>query len=189
MGTGREQNDFILRCTRCGDGVVPFKFKYGVLICSNCTSQLDHNEVTVERSDNIVGPFLGQYFIYSNFFPVVVVFDYFGYWSIEHAYQAAKTLDPAERMKISDAKKPGKAKSLGRLVELRPDWEEVKFSIMEELVRYKFVKYPPFGKMLLETGDKHIEEINTWGDRVWGTVNGVGENNLGKILMKIRGEL
>ena len=27
------------------------------------------------------------------------------------------------------------------------------------------------------------------GDRVWGTVNGVGENRLGKILMRAREEL
>lgn len=29
-------------------------------------------------------------------------------------------------------------------------------------------------------------EENNWGDKFWGTVNGVGENHLGKILMRIR---
>jgi predicted NAD-dependent protein-ADP-ribosyltransferase YbiA (DUF1768 family) len=35
-----------------------------------------------------------------------------------------------------------------------------------------------------------LEERNSWGDSYWGTdINGVGENNLGKILMDIRSEL
>ena len=42
---------------------------------------------------------------------------------------------------------------------------------------------------LLATGDEHLEEGNTWGDTTWGTVNGIGENRLGKILMKVRNEL
>lgn len=41
----------------------------------------------------------------------------------------------------------------------------------------------------LDTGNRHLEECNTWNDRYWGTVNGKGENNLGKILMRIRDEL
>jgi predicted NAD-dependent protein-ADP-ribosyltransferase YbiA (DUF1768 family) len=35
-----------------------------------------------------------------------------------------------------------------------------------------------------------LEERNAWGDTDWGTdINGVGENNLGKILMKVREKL
>ena len=37
--------------------------------------------------------------------------------------------------------------------------------------------------------DEHLEEGNTWGDTTWGTVNGIGENRLGRILMKVRKEL
>lgn len=37
--------------------------------------------------------------------------------------------------------------------------------------------------------DEHLEEGNTWGDTIWGTVDGVGENRLGKILMRVRDEL
>ena len=43
--------------------------------------------------------------------------------------------------------------------------------------------------MLLDTGDKFIEETNWWKDQFWGVYNGVGENNLGKILMRIREEI
>ena len=37
----------------------------------------------------------------------------------------------------------------------------------------------------------HLEEGNWWGDIFWGVdkKTGAGENNLGKILMKVREEL
>ena len=41
---------------------------------------------------------------------------------------------------------------------------------------------------LINTNDKYLEEGNTWGDRIWGTVDGVGANLLGQILMEIREE-
>ena len=42
---------------------------------------------------------------------------------------------------------------------------------------------------VLATGDAYLEEGNTWGDRIWGTVNGSGANRLGFILMQIRAEI
>lgn len=39
---------------------------------------------------------------------------------------------------------------------------------------------------LIATGNAYLEEGNQWGDKFWGTVNGNGENMLGKILMKER---
>ena len=88
-------------------------------------------------------------------------------------------------MKLS----PSEAKRLGRRVSLRRDWEDVKVSIMEEVVRAKFTQNAELADKLLATGDAHLEEGNTWGDRVWGTVNGIGANQLGIILMKIRDEI
>lgn len=32
-------------------------------------------------------------------------------------------------------------------------------------------------------------EGNDWGDTFWGMVDGEGENNLGKILMRVREEI
>jgi predicted NAD-dependent protein-ADP-ribosyltransferase YbiA (DUF1768 family) len=42
---------------------------------------------------------------------------------------------------------------------------------------------------LLETGDAELVEGNWWDDTFWGVCNGVGQNNLGKILMDTRREL
>ena len=64
-----------------------------------------------------------------------------------------------------------------------------KIKIMEEIVRAKFVQNPELAQKLIATGNAYLEEGNTWGDKVWGTVNGSGANNLGIILMKVRNEL
>lgn len=84
---------------------------------------------------------------------------------------------------------PSEAKAAGRKIDLRSDWEEVKSQIMYEIVQAKFNQNPDLKEKLLATGDEHLEEGNTWGDTTWGTVNGIGENRLARILMKVRKEL
>jgi N-glycosidase YbiA len=133
--------------------------------------------------------FSGEYRFLSNFWPCEIKYEGKTYPSTEHAYQAAKTLDIKERNKIRDAKTPGDAKRLGRKITLRSDWESVKLQVMENLVRQKFFDNPKLGKKLIDTGEQELIEGNTWGDKVWGQVNGVGQNHLGKILMKVRQSL
>ena len=86
---------------------------------------------------------------------------------------------------------PGKSKGVGRRVPLRPDWEQVKVGIMEEIVRAKFTQNPELAARLMATGEKILVEGNTWGDTCWGVDlrTGQGENHLGRILMKVREEL
>lgn len=60
---------------------------------------------------------------------------------------------------------------------------------MYEICKAKFSQNEELRNRLIETGDEHLEEGNTWGDRIWGTVNGIGENRLGKILMRVREKL
>lgn len=80
---------------------------------------------------------------------------------------------------------------MGRRVKLRPDWEQVKTAVMEEVVRAKFTQNPDLAALLLSTGDAELIEGNTWGDTCWGVDlrTGRGENRLGRILMKVRAEL
>lgn len=136
-----------------------------------------------------ISGFFGDYRWLSNFWPSKVLLDHSDYPTIEHAYQAAKTTNSAHRFLIRKAKTPGEAKRLGKtLVTLRPDWEVVKIEVMRQLVRQKFLKQP-FRAQLLETGDADLIEENSWGDTFWGVCRGVGRNELGKILMRIRAEL
>lgn len=130
--------------------------------------------------------FRDEYFFLSNFYPVEIKLDGIVYPNAETAFQAQKTLDVEERRKFSMLKNPVQAKRLGRKVKLRDDWEEVKLDIMTEVVSQKFLQHPHLIEMLLQTGDEELIEGNKWGDRFWGVCKGVGENHLGKILMKIR---
>ncbi|MGH7133744.1 MAG: NADAR family protein, partial [Phycisphaerales bacterium] len=109
--------------------------------------------------------------------------------TVEHAYQAAKTLDPAERRRIAALPTPAEAKAAGRKLQMRADWEAVKFTVMETCVREKFTRHTDLREKLLATGDAELQEGNTWGDRVWGVYQGKGDNRLGKILMLVRWEL
>lgn len=136
-----------------------------------------------------IDSFIGEYRFLSNFFPVEITLDVEVYPTLEHAFQAAKTLSSAERAKVRNAKTPGMAKRLGRQVTLRPDWETSKLSVMYDLVHQKFSKNPVLRADLLETGDRPLIEGNYWKDFFWGVCNGKGENHLGKILMRVRKEL
>lgn len=110
------------------------------------------------------------------------------YSTVEHAYQAAKCADWHQAAEIFCAKTPALAKKLGRRATLKPDWETAKHQVMLSLLRAKFTN-PAERYLLLATGDAHLEEGNTWGDVTWGTVNGKGENWLGRLLMQVREEI
>lgn len=135
----------------------------------------------------MIDSFTGQYRFLSNFEPSNVELDGRLYRTVEHAYQAAKTLDDAERVKIQRMETPGAAKKAGQRVALRKDWEDVKIDVMTDLVEKKFAVEPLRSK-LRATGESKLVEGNWWGDTFWGVCKGKGENKLGKILMKVRKE-
>lgn len=136
----------------------------------------------------MIDKFRGKYFYMSNFAPCRVEYDGIVYPTVEHAFQAAKCADPEERKIFEYVDTPAEAKKWGRQVKLREDWESVKVSIMEDLVRQKF-KNTEYRNNLISTGNEPITEGNTHGDTFWGVCWGKGENNLGKIIMKIREEI
>ena len=131
-----------------------------------------------------------QYRFLSNFYEASVEYQGLAYGSNEAAFQAQKCMTEEEKVQFTEFG-PGKSKGVGRRVPLRPDWEDVKVGIMEEIVRAKFTQHPELAAKLLATGDKVLVEGNHWGDTCWGvdTRTGQGENHLGKILMKVREEL
>jgi ribA/ribD-fused uncharacterized protein len=137
----------------------------------------------------MITSFQGPYRFLSNFWPAVVRYEGSVYPSVEHAYQAAKTLDLSAREAIRVRTSPGEAKRMGKSLVLREDWEQIRLEIMEDLVRQKFRNSKDLTTLLLATADRPLQEGNTWGDRFWGMVNGQGQNHLGKIIMKIREEL
>ena len=132
--------------------------------------------------------FIGEYRFLSNFYPAEVVLGEEKYKTVEHAYQAAKSVYSECRVAIQKASTPGIARSLGNAVHLRPDWEEIKVYVMLDLLRQKFAD-PVLGAELLATGDAELVEGNNWGDAFWGAVDGGGKNMLGILLHIVRYEL
>ena len=129
----------------------------------------------------------GEYRFLSNFWSCFIRYNGILYPSVENAYQATKCANPNDKVRFVNIK-ASQAKQLGKVIEMRYDWDRVKLDIMLELVRLKF-RDTQLKLLLLRTGDEEIQEGNWWGDTFWGTVNGKGENHLGKILMRVRSEL
>lgn len=136
----------------------------------------------------MIDQFLRQYAFLSNFYPSQIKYGVLVYPTIEHAYQAAKTLDQGDKELIAELPTPGQAKRIGQTVELREDWAAARLHVMGWLVRLKFAD-PKLRALLLSTGEVELIEGNTWGDRFWGVCNGRGSNHLGKLLMTVRSEL
>lgn len=135
-----------------------------------------------------IDSFRGKYEFLSNFYPVEIFYDGYWYPTLEHAFQAAKTLDLKEREMVREQATPGKAKQAGHSVHLRPDWEGVKVAIMKGLLQQKFFRHA-LGTRLLDTGGAELIEGNTWNDRFWGVCRGEGENHLGRLLMQVRADM
>lgn len=145
--------------------------------------------------------FFGEYRWLSNFWYSEVEFEGDYYPSTEHAYQAAKTLDPDLRRKFRfklkyEGTEPieytpscAEAKRMGSSVKCREDWEEVKVSVMEYVLRQKFKSGSDLAQKLIDTADLYLEETNHWGDVFWGVCNNKGKNVLGNLLMLIRRDL
>ena len=131
--------------------------------------------------------FREEYEFLSNFYPTKVMFDEMTYYNAEAAYQAQKCSRYEDRCQFA-LLSADEAKRLGQKIEIRSDWDEIKYPVMEQVVYAKFAQNPTLAQDLLDTGDKPLKEGNTWGDVYWG-INlrtGEGENNLGKILMALR---
>lgn len=142
----------------------------------------------------VIDNFRGEYAFLSNFAPCIIEMENYGltFTSAEAAFQAAKCSEFVDKRRFEKLS-PNEAKKLGRKVTMRPDWDEpinFRLTMMEKILRIKFSdKNPELKQKLIDTDDALLIEKNTWGDTFWGVCNGVGQNHLGKILMKIRDDL
>lgn len=117
--------------------------------------------------------------------------------TVEALYQSMKFSNTPEiQREIIMQKSPMavkyKARKYSKLI--RSDWDAIKLSVMEWCLRIKLLQnFDSFSELLLLTGSKHIVELST-NDTYWGAYLKdneylIGENNLGKLLMKLRDEL
>lgn len=136
----------------------------------------------------MINEFRGQYYFLSNFYEAPVEYEGIKYQNNEAAFQSAKVTDYDTRLQFANLN-PSQAKSKGRHVTLRHGWELIKDDIMYEVCKAKFEQNEDLKAKLLATEKEELVEGNTWGDTYWGKCNDKGKNQLGKILMRIRGEL
>lgn len=138
----------------------------------------------------MIGPFSGKYRFLSNFHPSPVQYEGVWYDTVEHGFQAAKFAPGSTgRRVVTEAAQPYIAKSIAKTMKLYwPDWDTRRLRVMLDLLRLKFAKGSNLAAKLEATGDEEIVEVNHWNDRYWGVCNGVGENQLGKLLMQVRQE-
>lgn len=136
--------------------------------------------------------------VFSNFYGSPVRYNGVLYPTAEHAYQAAKTNDPLTHKMFSVAGNmtPQRAKSIGRTVNMRGDFEANKDQIMYDILKAKFEQNPGALKVLLETGtaelvhDTSDTRLFIRDDAYWGNGhNRNGLNKLGRILTQVRTEL
>lgn len=167
----------------------------------------------------MIAGFKDEYRFLSNFYNAPVTYNGVTYKNSEAAFQAAKFthLTPDDiRAKVSPSIIDGydfdltddhcvehafadmsaaDAKKLGRKLPIRPDWEDVKFDIMREIVDSKFANNAYLKRKLLATGDEQLVERNWWHDNIWGDCacdrckSKAGKNMLGVILMETRARL
>ena len=136
----------------------------------------------------MVESFRGEYRYLSNFQAVKIIFEGIEYPSIEHAYMSAKSDSMEWKSKCADKNiTAGKIKRLSHTISLKADWDDIKLDVMTEVIDQKF-NQEPFNTLLLDTGDKYIQEGNRHNDTFWGFCleTNKGENNLGKLIMEKR---
>lgn len=142
-----------------------------------------------------INRFRGKYGFLSNFYTLENYIDLYGYEfpTVEHAFAACKVCPGDENRnyfldKISKAETPMHAKSMGRSVPLRDNWEGVKIQMMHELLRLKFTNNEDLAQKLLATGNKELVEGNYHRDVFWGYClnTNTGRNVLGVLLTNVR---
>lgn len=145
--------------------------------------------------------FRNKYWFLNNLYPCSIAIDIDGsiynFRCAESAYQAFKNLGNASVFTNVDGLE---AERLGKQIETDEQWELNKEQYMEIVVSAKFIQNEDLMEQLLKIDGDIINEYR-YGDTYWGVVREfdhthnqtgepvykfMGENKLGKILMKIR---
>ena len=136
--------------------------------------------------------FRGKYAFLSNFYSSPFTYKGKEWPTVEHFFQACKTIDEKDHEKIRLVFSPGQAKRMGRKIKLRPNWEKIKYGAMLAAVSMKFEQNEELRDKLKATGEALLTEGNTWHNNTWGNCtcskckNIIGENLLGRALMQAR---
>ena len=133
--------------------------------------------------------FRNEYGFLSNFYNHKIDYKGLSFNNVEAAFQAAKCCN-LEDMRMFVNLSGAEAKKLGRRIKLRNNWNNIRLSVMKELLLIKFSD-PLLKSKLLDIKSDIVEE-NTWHDNFWGKCTCYkcsgkpAYNNLGNLLMEVR---
>ena len=102
--------------------------------------------------------------------------------TVEHWFQAQKTLHRGTRERIRDAESPQQARKFGRQVKLRKDWLDIRVGVMDQALKARYDMLRPAGFKLVLTWGSFLIHRAPW-DSYWGDgKDGQGKNMLGWLL-------
>ena len=132
---------------------------------------------------------------FSNLYKRPIEFEGRTFPTSEHAYQAAKARRPEVRDWLLSAPSPALVAMAAHGLyywDVAPGWSRMKFDRMRRVLAAKFRQHEDLAELLLRTGSARLVEstdVDNPVNRLWGEVNGVGQNMLGELLMELRREL
>ena len=146
-----------------------------------------------EKMNEVIGFYPREFYCLDNFSSFKVEYNGYLYASLEEAYQTLGFVNSApeiaEQIRNSHSAHEAQKIAYANREKRQEDWDDIKLAVMEELLRNKIEQNPYVKKKLLETEGYLIVEDSPkddfWG---WGP-NRDGQNNLGKLWMKLRREL
>lgn len=151
---------------------------------------------TRQAAPDVIDMFSGPHTFLSNFHTEPFAWADQPSATAEHHYNAAKTLNAEEKLRVYSQPTPGRAKREGQKVLLRKGWDDhLKAGFMESILKAKFAPGTVPAQLLLDTRDALLIEGNTWHDQYWGQCtcekhyHWPGSNTLGRLLMAQRRRL
>jgi len=133
------------------------------------------------------------YYELTNFAPYPIRYNGKDYPTSEHLFHALKfvTEEDAERIRIQPTPRAAMEEAKNLRSRVRDGWIDKRLNVkmMERVLLLKFTQHEQLKKTLLETGDATLVEDSPI-DSFWGIgSNGMGANELGKALEKVRKSL
>ena len=130
-------------------------------------------------------------FLHNNYLSPVL-YDGMLFPSATHAFQAARSSDDRTRKAILNAENLLVVLKIAKRIDEPENWKLKRLKIMEQIVRDKFRRSRELQEKLKATANRDI--IMTYQEdndvnQYWGVVNNKGQNQLGRILTKIRNDV
>ena len=139
-----------------------------------------------------IDQFTGYFEFLHNNYLTPVYYEEMLYPSVTHAYHAARSSDDTTRKAIVNAESFHVVAKIARRIEDPPNWSMKRLKIMEQLVRDKFRRSKELQEKLKATERRELimsYEEETPGNLFWGMIREKGQNQLGRILTKVREDI